>query len=605
MRSLFLTLGLGWMLVVACAGPQPTPTITPPETTLLTAITATAAVSPRPVLSPSPTATGTKAIATPTPMTGPTLTPTPAAPLITPTTTPIVAYVLTQANLRRGPGRQYPLIGQIGAGQAVVVLGQTPAGDWIRIALEGEDETWIAAFLLDVPAGASLPVITTWPTPPPTPTPGDEVRFGTTTIVLPTYPWEDFTTPAYDETAHWTYRHFDRAAYEAAHPEPRPRPYLGLILENRWLQLSFLPDLGGRLYEMVFKPTGSNELYRNPVIKPSPWGPGPQGNGWEAVGGIEWALPVPEHGYAWAEPWGYITEPDPPAGAITLFTAAADRLQLNVRVGLQPDSAAFTLDFFLENRADRPVTASYWTNAMLAPGPANRVGPELRFYFPGDRVRVHSADPPERFPVGAIFAWPFADGRELRRLGTWEGWLGFFAYPQAQADWAAVYDPVADEGVVRVFSSRQVPGLKGFGLGWSRPIPPAVYTDDDSSYVEMQGGLTPTYDHHLTLDPGESRRWHEVWYPVAGIGGISAADANGAVHLRRTPTGWRLQLFSVSPRPGELVVTNADGELWRGRVRLDPAHPADLALPAAQPPFRLVLTATDGSVWALGAEGSP
>jgi len=539
-------------------------------------------------------------------MTGPTPTPTPTAPpLVTPTATPIVAYVLTQANLRRGPGRQYPLGGQIGAGQAVVVLGQTPAGDWIRIALEDGEETWIAAFLLDVPAGASLPVLTTWPTPPPAPTPGDEVRLGTTTVVLPTYPWETFTTPAYDEAAHWTYRRFDRAAYEAAHPEPRPQRYHGLTLENRWLRLSFLPDLGGRLYEMVFKPTGSNELYRNPVVKPSPWGPGPQGNGWPAVGGIEWALPVPEHGYAWAERWGYITEPDPPAGAITLFTAAADRLQFNVRIGLQPDSAAFTLDFTLENRADRPVTASYWTNAMLAPGPTNRVGPELRFYFPGDRMMVHSADQPDLPAAGEVFAWPFADGREIRRLGTWEGWLGFFAYPQAQADWAAVYDPVADEGVVRVFPSQHVPGLKGFGLGWSRPIPPAVYTDDDSSYVEMQGGLTPAYDQHLTLHPGESRRWHEVWYPVAGIGGITTADANGAVHLSRTLTGWRLQLFSVRPRTGELVVTHADGELWRGRVSLDPAHPADLTLPAAPPPLRLMLTAADGSVWSLPADGGP
>jgi uncharacterized protein YraI len=511
-----------------------------------------------------------------------------------------VAYVLTQANLREGPGRGYPVIGHIGAGQAVIVLEQNPAGDWIRIALDDGEDAWVAAFLLDLPAGISIPVATALPAPPPTPTPGDVVRFGATTITLPTYPWEAFTTPAYDEAAHWTYRRFDRQAYEAAAPSPQRQRYQLLTLENRWLRLSFMPDWGGRLYELVFKPTGNNELYHNPVVKPSPWGPGPEGNGWLAIGGIEWALPVPEHGYAWAERWGYITEPDPPAGAITLFTPDAERLQLNVRVGLQPDHAAFTLDFFLENRADRPVMVSYWTNAMLAPGPANRVGPDLRFYFPGDRMQVHSADQPDLPGAGAVFPWPFLNGREVRRLGTWEGWLGFFAYPQAQADWAAVYDTAADEGVVRVFSPSPVPGLKGFGLGWSRPIPPAVYTDDDSSYVEMQGGLTPTYDQRLTWQPGESRRWQEVWYPVAGIGGITAADANGAVHLTRTTTGLRLRLFAVTAWTGELVVADADGELWRGRVTLDPAHPIDLMLPAGRPPLRFRLEADSGSAWALG-----
>lgn len=605
MRSLVLPLCLGAMLLAACAGAQLTPTATPTQETPPTvgATTPVPTVAPTPVAfdTPTPTPLAVTATPTPTPVSEPmaTPTPTPVAPA-TPAPTPIVAYTLTQVNLRQGPGRGYPVIGVLGAGQAVIVLEQNPAGDWIRVALDNGEDAWVAASLLDLPAGVTLPVATALPTPPPTPTPGDQVRFGAATITLPTYPWEAFTTPAYDEAARWPYRRFDRRAYEAAAPSPQRRRYRLLTLENRWVWLSFMPDLGGRLYELVFKPTGNNELYRNPVIKPSPWGPGPEGNGWLAAGGIEWALPVPEHGYAWAEPWGYITEPDPPAGAITLFTADADRLQLNVRAGLQPDSAAFTLAFSLENRADGPVTVSYWTNAMLAPGPANRVGPNLRFYVPGDRMMVHSADQSDLPPAGGVFSWPFVNGREVRRLGTWEGWLGFFAYPQAQAGWAAVYDTAADEGVVRVFPPHLVPGLKGFGLGWSRPIPPAAYTDDDSSYVEMQGGLTPTYDQSLTLAPGESRRWQEVWYPVAGIGGLSAADANGAVHLTRTATGLRLRLFGVTSRRGELVVADAGGELWRGMVALDPAHPADLNLPAGQPPLRFVLTSTDGSAWALG-----
>ena len=71
------------------------------------------------------------------------------------------------------------------------------------------------------------------------------------------------------------------------------RSYTRLILENEYLRLSLLPDLGGRVYELIFKPTGHNEFYRNPVIDPTPWGPLEQG-GWLAAGGLEWGLPVLE-----------------------------------------------------------------------------------------------------------------------------------------------------------------------------------------------------------------------------------------------------------------------------------------------------------------------
>lgn len=65
----------------------------------------------------------------------------------------------------------------------------------------------------------------------------------------------------------------DRAAYNASGPTPALERYTLLVLENDYLRVTVLPELGGRVYQMVFKPTGHNELYQNPVIKPTPWGP--------------------------------------------------------------------------------------------------------------------------------------------------------------------------------------------------------------------------------------------------------------------------------------------------------------------------------------------
>ena len=53
--------------------------------------------------------------------------------------------------------------------------------------------------------------------------------------------------------------------------------------------MTILPELGGRVYQLIYKTTGNNELYQNPVIKPTHWGPlKREENWWLAVGGIEW-----------------------------------------------------------------------------------------------------------------------------------------------------------------------------------------------------------------------------------------------------------------------------------------------------------------------------
>jgi len=615
---------LALLVLTACTGlPQsPTPTgtgvvATPTQTPTGTGVIATPTQTPTGtgvIATPTQTPTGTGVVATPTQTptatgvaTTPTQTPTGtgvvATPLQTPTGTGLVATTRSQANLRGGPGTDYPVIDEIGAGQEVTVTVRSADGQWIRLDMDGPEETWIAASLLRLPPGVDLPVATALPTPPPAPK--DQVAVGETNVTLPTYPWQAFIHPVMDEAAHWQYGQFDRAAYEASNPQPSPKSYHLVTLENRWLRLSVMPELGGRLYQLVFKPTGNNELYQNPVIKPSPWGPGAQGNGWLAAGGIEWGFPVPEHGYTWAEPWGFITEPRSPAAAITVFTQDLNRPQLNVHIGMEPDRAAVTLDFDVDNLADVPVQAAYWTNAMLAPGAANKVGPNLRFLFPGQQMAVHSSGESNLPGAGQVFSWPVHNGRDVSRLGTWGQWLGFFATPKAAGTWSAVYDTDADEGVVRVFDPAKVPGLKGFGLGWGQPIAASNYTDGDSSYVEMQGGLTPTFADTFTLSPGQGPGWRETWYPVAGIGGVSAADADGAAHLTReglTSTerdGLRLRLFSVSSREGLISVSGPEGELLSASVTLDPAHPADLRLPASSGPLSFQFKPTTGAVWSM------
>jgi len=513
-----------------------------------------------------------------------------------------VGSITHEAIIRNGPAETFAAIAKIAQGQKVVVLATDETGEWLKIEIPGFEQSWIKRqeIRLDNGQTASIPVAEDIPTPQPTPTPGDTVKMYESAISIPTYPWQEFLTPTVDPVTGWDYKQFDAQAYKAEQRSPAPHDYKLVVLENRWLKVNVMPELGGRFYQFIFKPTGSNELYQNPVIKPSPWGPGPQGNGWLAAGGIEWGLPVPEHGYATSEPWGYITLPGTERQSVTVFDKHQNNVHLSVDVTLQPDTAAAFLAFDLKNRSNRTIPTSFWLNAMVAPGPDNTVGPELRFIYPGNKAIMHSTGDDNLPKPNEVFDWPIYQGRDLSRLGNWNHWLGFFMFPQARDDWAAVYDSAADEGLVRIFPHTQMTGLKAFGFGWQNPISPTEYTDDNSAYVEMHGGITATFDKNMPMSPGTSLQWQEIWYPVAGIGGITQADAFGAVHLDHKGDGIHLRIFTIMPVQGDLVVSDKTGKSSTYNVKITPDKPIDITLPNdLQLPLSFSLQTSDGATWQM------
>jgi len=62
------------------------------------------------------------------------------------------------------------------------------------------------------------------------------------------------------------------------------RTYKALFLENQYLKVTCLPELGGRLHSVLDKTTGEPTFYLNRVIKPSMIG---MRGAWIS-GGVEW-----------------------------------------------------------------------------------------------------------------------------------------------------------------------------------------------------------------------------------------------------------------------------------------------------------------------------
>lgn len=511
------------------------------------------------------------------------------------------------------PGRSYTLIAT--ATDAAGNIGQA----WLPLVMDAKEPA-----ATPTPA-ASTPTVTpaqgtpgsTTPTASPTPVPTrpPAVSFRVSEIVIPTYGFAPFLVPTTDPTlGDYPLLTLDRAAYQASNPRPMPVTYTLLILENRYLRLSLLPDLGGRIYEVTFKPTGNNELYYNPVIKPTHWGPPsppyPAGvNWWLAAGGIEWEFPVEEHGYEWGKAWGYDSVRLPDGGtSVNVFTVDAEHPHAAVNITLAPETAYFTIQPTISNPTEARARVKWWLNAMLAPGAANQPGPDLHFIFPADEVTVHSTADPALPAAGQPMTWPIYDGRDMSRLGNWAQYLGFFERPAARGGFMGVYDTAADEGMLRIYPPDVARGAKGFAMGWTAAVDPSDWTDDRSGYVELHGGLAPTFDDWHELAPGGQVTWTETWYPLAKTGGVTYATAAGALHVTAVAGGQRISLFPTSAIQGELRMAWPGAAPVVRQVSITPAQPFSEVIPASQgvqSADALSVTLVDGSRKAVFAYRGP
>jgi hypothetical protein len=400
-----------------------------------------------------------------------------------------------------------------------------------------------------------------------------------TKVALPAYPFEEYQTPALDPVYRWPYQVFDRELFLLDAPQPVVREYELLVLENDYLQVSILPELGGRIWQVLHKPSGDTMLYQNQVVKPSPWGPPNQG-GWLGLGGIEWGLPVIEHGYDWGTAWEVapFTLDDGTAG-VTIATPQDGRLlSAQITVTLPPNVAYLEIEPAIRNLAARTLSFNYWHTAMLAPGTGNRPSAALHFVVPGQSMMVHSTGDTALPGPRRRFTWPRYFGRDLSRLGNWDHYLGFFEYPAAHGPFVGVYDPIYDAGAVRAFPAQVARGSKVFGLGWRRAIGSEEYTDDDSAYVELHAGLAPSFFAPYALPADGLVSWSERWYPVQGIGDLVFANREAALNLTPLAGGLAVALYAPTPLHGTLVVDDGLGITRRMAVALGPESPFSVVM---------------------------
>lgn len=324
---------------------------------------------------------------------------------------------------------------------------------------------------------------------------------------------------------------------ESIADEPSLREWQAIHLENEFVRLVVLPELGGRIHVGYDKTTDYDFFYRNNVIKPAlvglagPW----------ISGGVEFNWPQ-HHRPATYLPVETTIEHGAD-GSVTVWCHDHDpfaRMSAQHGVRLRPGSSLVELAVRLHNRTKERQSFLWWANV------AARVHDDYQSFFPED-VR-YVADHARR----ALTAFPAADrtyyGVDYPALAAERpdanriDWYRNIPVPTSYMivdsadDFFGGYDHGAGAGFVHWAERRVSPGKKQwtwgnapFGHAWD-----AQLTDHDGPYVELMAGVyTDNQPDFSWILPGETKVFTQYWYPIPAIGPAHQATPDAAVHVDR------------------------------------------------------------------------
>ncbi len=368
----------------------------------------------------------------------------------------------------------------------------------------------------------------------------EAVVFEHGTLEVPTYLFERAETVAPlfavgNSRGLYPYTAFDRSSLAVS---PVPVKYEALILENEYVKITVLPELGGRIWSAWDKTRQRDIFYQTGVIKPSAYN---QRGAWP-VGGLEVYGPYDAHMLTWpGEPWPWALRRNPD-GSKTIVLSHIDhffRNKLTAEFTLRPGHSFIEVTLKLHNRNEVPNRYLLWTNAGVPAGEGTR------FVYPMTKTIGHdSADFGE---------WPVYEGVDLSWYKNNKVMLGVFGL-DIYDDFISAYDYEGDFGTICYTNRRIARGIKTWtwGVGEVAKRHLESYTDSGVPYVEVQSGRFVWDGNYEFIQPGQTDGWTEYWYGAGELGGLTTATRDVAVHLQRpgeNVAGARLKVFATGNYP--------------------------------------------------------
>lgn len=379
------------------------------------------------------------------------------------------------------------------------------------------------------------------------------------------------------------------------HDKKVDKAYKAVWLENDYLRVMVLPELGGRIQRAYDKTNGYDFVYYNEVIKPAlvgllgPW----------VSGGIEFNWPQHHRPTTYA-PVDY-TVAENPDGSKTVCVSEVDQMYGTKGMAmftLFPDKAYIEIKGQLYNRTSTPQTFLWWAN------PAVPVNDNTQSIFPTDvhAVMDHGKRAVSKFPIatGTYYKYDYGAGVDISRYKNIPVPTSYMAY-HSDYNFVGSYDYGVQAGVLHVADHHISPGKKqwtwgcgDFGQAWDRNL-----TDENGPYIELMTGVyTDNQPDFTWLQPYEEKTFTQYFMPYKQVGGVKNASTELVMGLEVEEGEAALCLYATARYEGlRVVLRDARHTLYDEVTTVSPTDilNASVAAPgAAAPDLTLAVYAPDG-----------
>ncbi|MFD2164393.1 DUF5107 domain-containing protein [Paradesertivirga mongoliensis] len=336
------------------------------------------------------------------------------------------------------------------------------------------------------------------------------------------------------------------------------KEYTGLFLENEYLKVMILPELGGRIQMAYDKIKERHFIYYNQVIKPAlvgltgPW----------ISGGIEFNWPQ-HHRPSTFEPIDY-TIAENEDGSKTVWVNEIEKMFRTKGMAgftLYPDKAYLEIKAKLYNRTNLPQTFLWWAN------PAVKVNDHYQSVFPPDVNAVfdHGKRDVSTFPIatGTYYKVDYSPGTDISRYKNIPVPTSYMAV-NSEYDFMGGYEHDSRAGVLHVANHHVSPGKKqwtwgysDFGKAWDRNL-----TDEDGPYIELMTGMfTDNQPDFSWLMPYEEKTFTQYFLPYQELGLVKNATKDLLLNVEKAGDRAMLKLYATSNQSDRKLTFSVAGKI--------------------------------------------
>lgn len=336
------------------------------------------------------------------------------------------------------------------------------------------------------------------------------------------------------------------------------KSYHAVWMENEYIKVMILPELGGRVQMAYDKIKKRHFIYYNQVIKPAlvgltgPW----------ISGGIEFNWPQ-HHRPSTFLPIDFTIERCADGSAIVWVSERERMFHQKGMAGftLRPGRAVLEIQGKLYNPTPIPQTFLWWAN------PAVAVNDAYQSVFPADVNAVfdHGKRDVSRYPIatGTYYKMDYSAGVDISRYKNIPVPTSYMAI-RSNYNFVGGYENDTRAGVLHVANHHISPGKKqwtwgngDFGQAWDRNL-----TDSDGPYIELMTGVyTDNQPDFTWLQPYEEKTFTQYFMPYRELGVVKNASSELLMNIEPEGKGALLRIFATSAQKDLHIVVERSGEI--------------------------------------------